>query len=509
MIAFFTTFFKRIQKPYAICLSLGALTITGYAPFYFYPSTLIALAGFFYFLQKANTVKQASGLAYCFGLGFFSAGVSWIYVSLHDYGSMPFLMAAFATFTFCAFLALFTAMVGWLSFKLKPVLLAAPFAWLLMEWIRSWIFTGFPWLNIGYSQVPDGPLAGFAPIVGVYGISLLVALTASSLVLLIRKSSRRIALLGFIILWVSGSLLKQVNWTTPVGKPISVALVQGNIAQDMKWQPEVAQQTLDQYLEMILSTKAQLIVLPETALPILSSQIPNEYLQSIKHHAKESQGDVLLGIIETDKDEYFNSMISTGSAPPQTYRKSHLVPFGEFIPLKSVFGWIYRDWLNMPLTDMSRGDTHPHVMNIAGQRVAVNICYEDVYGEEIIRQLPMASLLVNASNMAWFGDSLAPDQHLQMSQTRALETGRMMLRATNTGATAIIDPHGNIIQQIPHFTTATLIGKAQGYAGETPYVRWGNKPVLTLLFSSLTILWIVVLWIAKNKVKSNPLATKS
>ena len=491
---------KLLHQPSLHCLLLGAFAIIGFAPFYLYPCVILALAGLFYYLAQARSAKRAAWLAYCFGLGFFCTGVSWIYVSLHDYGGMPLLMAGFATFSFCAFLALFTACTGWLHFslqhrfKLHPTLAAAPLAWVLLEWVRSWIFTGFPWINVGYSQIPNGYLAGFAPIFGVYGLSLLVCLSAGLLMQMLQKSTRRNALIGFAVLWLAGSLLQKIEWSKPVGAPFSVALLQGNIAQDMKWQPEIAQQTLDQYLEMIISANAQLIVMPETALPILSNQIPDEYLKRIKTHAQENHGDVLMGIVETEQDNYYNSMLSTGSAPMQNYRKSHLVPFGEFIPLKSVIGWIYRDWLNMPLSDLSRGSTSPKPIHIAEQQVAVNICYEDVYGEEIIRQLPQATLLVNASNMAWFGDSLAPDQHLQMSQTRALETGRMMLRATNTGATAIIDSHGHVISQLPHFTNGTLTGEAQGYTGETPYVRWGNWGVLVL---GLGLLLLGLGWIRR------------
>ncbi len=468
----------------------------GFAPFYLYPFTLLSLAGLFHYLARTTTAKQAAWLGYCFGLGFFCSGVYWIYISLHDFGGMPFLMASLATFSFCAFLALFTACMGWLyynlssKFKLHTLLVSAPLAWVMLEWIRSWIFTGFPWLNVGYSTVPNSPLVGYVPIFGIYGVSLVVAFNSGLLVLITQQNTRRNALLGLVTIWLMGGLFKQIEWSQPVGAPISVALVQGNIAQDIKWQAEVAQQTLDKYLEMIVSANAQLIVTPETALPIISNQIPEEYLKHIKNHAQENRGDVLIGIVESEHNNYYNSMISTGTSPTQTYRKSHLVPFGEFIPLKNVIGWIYRDWLNMPLSDLSRGSTTPKPMNIVGQQVAVNICYEDVYGEEIIRQLPQATLLVNTSNMAWFGDSIAPDQHLQMSQTRALETARMMLRATNTGATAIINPQGQIISQLPHFNSATLIGKAQGYMGETPYVRFGNWGALLLGFLLLTLGWL-------------------
>lgn len=476
--------------------ALGAITVLGYAPFYLYPVTIISLAGLFYFLQNANTAGQAAWLGYAFGLGFFSAGVSWIYVSLHDFGGMPFIMAALATFSFCAFLALFHAVAAWLAKKSAHLLLTAPLYWVLLEWIRSWIFTGFPWLNVGYSQVPYSPLAGFAPLFGVYGVSLLAAFIASLLAIwfipprVANKTARKKIVAIVVIIWVGGSLLKFVQWTTPVGAPISVALLQGNIPQSMKWQPEVAKQTLDQYLKLVNSSSAQLTVLPETALPLLINQLSPDYLNKLGAKARQNGGDVLVGVVELENGQYYNSMLSFGSAPTQTYRKSHLVPFGEFIPLKGLIGWIYRDWLHMPLSDLSGGGARQKPLAIAGQQVAVNICYEDAFGEEIIRQLPQATLLINASNMAWYGNSWAADQHLQMSQTRALETGRMMLRATNTGATAIIDSEGNIVSHAPHFSEIMLEGTAQGYAGSTPYVRFGNWPVIILCFGLLGLLWV-------------------
>lgn len=470
-------------------LLLGSISIAGYAPFYLFPITPLALAGLFYLIYKTASPKQAALVTYSFSLGFFCTGVSWIYVSLHDFGGMPFWMAGFATFTFCAFLALFPTVAGWLSKKTSHVLIAAPVLWVLAEWVRSWIFTGFPWINVSYSQVPHSPLAGFAPIVGAYGLSLVTALSASLLLLLLNKNTRKKAALALLVLWVSGGLLKLVPWTQPSGEPISVALLQGNIAQDIKWDAAQVQRTLDQYYSLATQSSAKLIVMPETALPMLINEVPPNYLELLKAHAQKNQGDMLIGAVEYENEQYYNSMLSYGTEKTQSYRKFHLVPFGEFIPLKQVFGWIYRDWLNIPLTDLSRGGSHPQPMNIAGQKVAVDICYEDVFGEEIIHQLPAATLLVNASNDAWYGQSLASYQHLQMSQMRAMETGRMMLRATNTGATAIINRDGSIVSTLPHFTTGTLQGQAQGYIGTTPYVRFGNWATLIVLFLSVALLW--------------------
>jgi apolipoprotein N-acyltransferase len=503
-----------IIKPLAL-LMLGALSVFGFAPFYFYPASIVSLVGLFYFWHLSYTPKQAAYAGFIYGLGLFGAGIYWIYISLHEFGGMPSLMAAVATFILCAFLSFFPATVGaasvWIAgAKLSPkqghtMLFAIPVLWAMTDWIRSWIFTGFPWLSIGYSQVPNSPLAGFMPIVGVYGVSLITVFVASLagfwlarhfIHRSISKLWQRNALALLLLIGISGSLLKTVDWTTASGKPMSVALLQGNIAQSLKWAPEVSERTLALYLKMAEASAAQLIIMPETALPVLSSQLPVEIGQRLQQHALRNHGDILMGLVELENGEYFNSVFSIGSAQSQYYRKSHLVPFGEFIPFKAAFGWIYRDWLNMPLSDLSRGSIHQQPMALSGEKVALNICYEDVFGEEIIRQLPQASLLVNVSNDAWYGESLAAYQHLQFSQARALETGRTMLRATNTGATAMIGPHGQLLAHAPHFTQTTLNVMAQAYRGSTPYVYFGNWLflgfswcVLALLALSRTRLW--------------------
>jgi apolipoprotein N-acyltransferase len=344
------------------------------------------------------------------------------------------------------------------------------------------------------------------PIIGVYGVSMLTVFIASLVAYwLVKKPAsiiwKRNTIALLVLIWVAGSLLKLVEWTRPTTKPISVALLQGNIAQDIKWSPEVAEQTLSLYLRMAEASKAKLIIMPETAMPVLSSQIPQELITRLQTHAVQNQGAILVGAVEHEKDEYFNSMLSIDGSKTEVYRKSHLVPFGEFIPLKVAFGWIYRDLLNMPLSDLTKGSIHQQPMNIAGEKVAINICYEDVFGEEIIRQLPAATILVNASNDAWYGQSNAAYQHMQFSQARALETGRTVLRATNTGATAIIDPHGNILAHAPHFTGTTLNGTAQGYSGSTPYVHWGNWLFLIICLIGLTAICLPNFLACKRKTK--------
>lgn len=488
--------FALFRHPLSLAFGLGLVSVAGYAPFYIYPAPIAALAGLFYLWRQCGSSRQAARLGLAFGLGLYGGGIYWIYISLHEFGGMPVWMAVFATFCLCAFMALFPMLVGWLAKRWCSdragtlFMVAAAVLWALSDWVRSWIFTGFPWLALGYSQVPFSPLAGFAPVFGIYGVSLLAALAAGLIALWQERALRRRIVLGLALLWIAGSLLKLVEWSKPEGEPVAVALVQGNISQHIKWRPEQIEDTLARYFDLTLAQDARLVILPEIAFPLTLDRIADSYLGQLEAHAERNNGDLLFGAVELQDGQYYNSMFSLGSAEPQVYRKSHLVPFGEFIPLKSVFGWIYRDWLNIPLTDISRGSIYQEPMHIAGQRVAVNICYEDVFGEEIIRQLPEASLLVNASNDAWYGESIAADQHLQMSQARALETGRMMLRATNTGATAIIDTHGYVLAHAPHFETTVLQGEAQGYSGATPYVRWGNWPFVGLSFGLLALLWV-------------------
>ncbi|MEK6592778.1 MAG: apolipoprotein N-acyltransferase [Pseudomonadota bacterium] len=497
------------RSSFIIAFLLGAVTVLGFAPFSLSALPIVTLVLMLRLWQKQAAPRQAALSGFAFGLGLFLCGVSWVYVSLHDFGAMPAPLAAIATLLFCAFLSLFPAFAGYLCAKAPlssgfKLALFMPAVWVLLEWTRSWVFTGFPWLAIGYSQVPAGPLAGYAPVLGIYGVTLATVATAGLIVVLWsriagngqggkvepeettgQRGSRWLLIphpsaLMLLALWLGGWALKQVEWTQPHGAPVSVSLLQGNISQDMKWREDSIRATLDSYLSLIEASDSRLIILPETALPLFLHDVPADYLERVAAHARKNHGDILIGVPEKMKSgDYYNSVLSFGSTTTQTYRKSHLVPFGEFIPLRPLLGWIV-SVLAIPLQDFSRGADHQQPLQVAGQRVAVNICYEDVFGEEIIRQLPQATLLANVSNVAWFGRSIAPQQHLQISQARALETGRTMLRATNTGVTAIIDPHGRIVRSAPEFSATTVTHTVQGYQGATPYVLWGNYGVLGL-----------------------------
>ena len=476
----------------------GIVTVGGFAPFNLYPLAILGLAVLFWQWHHASSVRASFLTGFVYGLGLFGAGVNWIFISLHQYGGMAAWLAGLATFLFCALLALFPAGAGAIFARLRSrpsaLIWLAPALWVLLEWIRGWIFTGFPWLAVGYSQVPRSPLAAYAPLAGVYGVSYLSALLATLLVWswVHRQQRTQIGwgLGGAALLIVIGLGLRLPTWTTPTGQTSSVALVQGNIAQEMKWQPEKIADTLALYARLIAEHPAQLVILPETALPVFENALPQAYREYLVQQGRKNQGDIVAGLPTGSMDAaYYNSVLSFGSAPTQAYHKFHLVPFGEYIPMKAVWGWII-EVLHIPLSDFARGSTTQRPLKIGGQAVAMNICYEDVFGEEIIRQLPEAGVLANVSNVAWFGDSLALWQHGQISQMRALETGRMMLRATNTGLTALIDAEGEMLAHLPPFTQGVLRGTVTGYTGTTPYVRWGNAPVLLVCWGSLA--WVIL-----------------
>ena len=491
----------RRTAEWALAAGLGALTVTGYAPFGFYPLPLLTFAGLFLLWQRAADARAAALTGFAFGLGWFVAGVSWVYVSLHTFGAMPAPLGGAVTLLFCAYLALHPAIIGYLSrrFTLSPALhwiVFVPAAFTLIEWLRSWLFTGFPWLNPGYSQAPASPLAGYAPILGLHGVTLLLIATAGALSLIrfaaLRSRLRSVWpwLAALMLIWITGAALKTVAWTEATGTRVTVSLLQGNIEQDLKWREDHLRSTLETYLQMVRASDARLIILPETALPLFLRDVPAEYLDALAAHGRRNNGDVLLGIPERlPQGDYYNSVVSLGSADSQTYRKEHLVPFGEFIPLRPLLGAIVSQ-LSIPLQDFSRGGIEQKPLAVAGEQVAINICYEDAFGEEIIRQLPQATLLVNVSNVAWFGRSIAPQQHLQIAQMRALETGRYMLRATNTGVTAVIAPDGRVEAAAPEFTRTVLTHDVPGMRGATPFVRWGNLAALALCVFAIGIAWL-------------------
>ncbi|MBI5108253.1 MAG: apolipoprotein N-acyltransferase [Rhodocyclales bacterium] len=468
-------------------VALGAFSVLGFAPFddWFtvWPAPTFTLAGLFLLWRAAPDAGRALWLGLAWGAGFFLCGVSWVYVSLSVFGGMAPPAAAAATLAFCLYLALFPALAGYVFRRLAgadsgPFAAASLFAglWMLTEWLRGNLFTGFPWLAIGYSQSPPSPLAGWASVLGVYGLGFIVALIGGLLAAAWRRPAGWTAIL---LLLAGGALLRGMDWTQPQGAPLKVSLLQGNVPQSLKWDPKRLPLSIDTYIGLAKTHPAALTVLPETAIPLYFNEVPREVLRSLTAH-----GDALIGVaVSTTDGGYTNGAVAlTPQLAPRAYAKRHLVPFGEYPP--PGFAWFFR-FARIPMSDFTAGAPQQAPLDIAGQRIAPNICYEDLFGEELLASLPAATLLVNLSNTAWFGDSLAQPQHLQIARLRALETGRVMLRATNTGMTAMVNPDGSIAAALPPFTTASLVVDAQGRSGMTPYARWGNALALLIAVAAV------------------------
>ena len=498
----------RLSPPLVLAaLVLGAAHALSFAPTTLPWLQLIALAALFSLAQRAYSPRQAAWLGFGFGLGWFGVGVSWVYVSMHTYGGMPAVLAALATLAFCAFLALYPALAlgvaQWLSpaSRVRRLLLALPATWAASEWLRGVLFTGFPWLASGYAH-PEGPLAGYAPVVGVYGIALLAAFVGGAAALLVdRRGVPSRTLAGAVgvaaALLLGGQALQTRDWSTPVGKPLRVRLVQGNVPQNIKFEDGGLERSLAAYAALLKEPRepaAELVVLPESVLPLPLERLPEDALQALLAPTRDRGAALVFGIfIEQPEFRFYNSAVGvspagTGGAPLQRYSKRHLVPFGEFIP--PGFRW-FVDLMRMPIGDQARGAPYQGPMDLAGQRIALNICYEDLFGAEIVRAWDVPdrapTMLLNLSNLAWFNDSLALPQHLQIARLRAIETARPMLRATNTGATAIIDPRGRVLAQAPFNRATTLDAEVQGYEGTTPYVRYGDVPLLVWLAALLSV----------------------
>jgi apolipoprotein N-acyltransferase len=478
----------------ALALSGGIATTFAFAPFGLSALALVTVGALFLCWQRSPP-REAAAIGFAFGLGLFSAGVSWVYIALHTFGDMPAPLAAIGTAGFCAFLSLYPALAGWLATRWTADrsvarALACAAAWTFAEWLRSVVFTGFPWLSLGYTQIPDGAptaLAGFASLGGVFAVTLVLSLIAALAALAIDAVAaaryKPLAACALVALasWLVGSRLCDTQWTAAVGEPLAVTLVQGSVEQHLKFDPSFRERTFDLYTELANDARGRLIVLPESAFPMFVDEVPGAVLSRLALAARGRRGDLLLGLFTIDpplpgarEPRYYNSVITLGTSGAQLYRKRHLVPFGETIPFDAVVGWFIRSVLAIPLASQAAGDADQPPLEVAGQRVAVNICYEDAFGADIRAQAHDATLLVNVTNDAWYGRSLAAEQHNQIAAMRAIETGRPMLRATNTGITSAIDHSGRSLARLPWFTRANLEVRVTGREGATPYMRAGD-----------------------------------
>lgn len=438
--------------------------------------------------------RRAALYGWLFGGAMMGAGVSWVQVSIHQFGLPVYAFSVGVTVLFVLFMALFPALVCYCAARLRlradiPGAFAFSGLWTLSEWVRGWLLTGFPWLFAGYSQI-DSPLAAYAPVFGVLGVSFVLACCGGMLVMLVAPAARTArvpALIAILVMVLGGTALSRIEWSRSAGAPLQATLIQGNIAQSNKWAPEQRELTLVRYRD--LSSRhwsSDIIVWPETAVPAFPQEVA-DFLDELAANAAASNTSLLLGIptMHPQQPGYLNSVIALG-ADTARYDKRHLVPFGEYLPLRFLLGPVL-DFLTIPMSDFSAGAPDQGAFMVHGHRAGVSICYEDAYGNELRRALPDAALLVNVSNDAWFGDSLAPHQHLEIARMRALEFSRYMLRATNTGVSAIIDHKGRIVTRIPQFTAAATTADLTPRRGATPYALAGHVPVVLLAIIALAL----------------------
>jgi apolipoprotein N-acyltransferase len=458
-------------------LAAGVLFTLAFAPFDYAYLAILALTVLFACWQDVS-VKRVLLRGYLFGLGQFGLGVSWVYVSIHDFGGAGIASAGTLTALFVAFWAMFPALAAYAWAKLAGNrLLLMPVIWLLVEYLRGClVLDGFPWLIAGYSQL-ETPLAGYVPIIGVYGTGFLLALSASFILFIVQYKNWKIVGV-LLVLWAIGGYLQTVQWTNAIGAPIKVALIQGNITQDKKWLPENKINTLRLYKDLTEQHwDAKVIVWPESAIPAYFSEVNEVFLMPLHQLARQHNTDLLVSLpIDSESGEQFNGAMTLGSHIAD-YRKRHLLPFGETMPWQPVSGFILSQ-LKLRLGDFSAGSNTQPLLNAGGYAFITSICYEDVFGEYAIDGLEKAAYLVNVTNDGWFGDSIEPHQHLQMARMRALETGRFLLRTTNTGITAIVAPNGRIIQQLPLFKVGVLSDYIIPMTGLTPYALIGDVPIL-------------------------------
>jgi apolipoprotein N-acyltransferase len=490
----------------------GACTVFAFAPFGVSGLAFATFTVLFWQWQRAASPREAALAGFAFGAGLYGAGASWLYIALESFGGMPPWLAAIAIAVLIAYMALWPAAAGWLAGRYTRAgslsrLVVAAGAFTLAEWLRGYVFTGFPWLALGYTQVPDGLVPGYAPLGGVYLVTLVMALIAGFAARAAEALAQRTpqaaaaSLAGIAVLVLAGAGSSRIEWTAPSGAPVAVSLVQGNVLQDIKFDPQFRAATFDRYLRLVEQSRGRLIVLPESAFPMFSDEVPDTVLLALIRMASARKGDVLLGLFTAEAPEpgseeprYYNTVIALGDSDLQFYRKNHLVPFGETIPLKPVIGWFIRSVLAIPHADQARGGATQPPLVVAGQRVALNICYEDAFGAELIHGARDAHLLVNVTNDAWYGRSIAAEQHNQIAAMRARELGRPMLRATNTGITSAIGHDGRELARLPWFTTGILETSIAGRDGATPYLRFGDALMLALAAAAIAVPIFVVRW---------------
>lgn len=475
----------------------GALGVLAFSPFNLWWMSLVSLS-LLLFLLNSNQESHAFRAGYLYGLGMFGFGVSWVFNSLYDFGNAPWVAAAVMTLVAALVLSLFPAGVVKLYMQLSSrvtnsvlQMLLFTCLWVLFEWLRSWVLTGFPWLLMGHILV-DSPFTGIIPVLGVFGGSTIIAMISASIFqALTTNSISQTKWLVFIGIFIALNFsLNNISWTqAAIDEPKRVAAVQANIPFEMKWDKSRRNEVYQIYVDLTSNYwDSEIIVWPETAIPTFYRVANQDFIPLFEKQLKQHDVELISGVFtyEPGSERIFNSLVTLGNET-QIYSKQHLVPFGEYLPLRWIFEF-FRSLVTIPMSDLSAGEGSS-VVTLKDVPVGVSICYEAAYGNEINHALPEAQLLINVTNDAWFGDSLAPHQHLQIARTRSLETGRYMIRAANTGISAIIDSSGRVTEQSGQFTDAVVSGDIWPITGSTPFVRWGNWVII----SSLSVLLLIIL----------------
>lgn len=470
----------------------GAMTTLTFAPFGLYflmPVVMLPVM----FVWVFTPPRASAKLSFWYGAGLFLSGTYWLYISIHVFGQAPLWVAMLIMVGLVLIMSAYCAAAGWIISRLaegsaRRLLFVGPAAWVTIEWLRGWLMSGFPWLAAGYSQI-DSTLAGWVPLVGVYGASVVTVLSSAALLgAVIEKGRARWLYAGTVILpWVVGAALQPIQWTEATDGSLRTTIVQGGVSQDRKWAADEFKPTLELYRNALLEYHdSDLVIWPEVAIPSTIDQV-ERYIGEWQSDIQSQPRTLLFGILERDLEarKVFNSVVMLNGHDRQIYRKRHLVPFGEYFPVPD----FVRKWMrlmSLPTSDMSAGDEdQPLLEALSGDKMAVAICYEDAYGAEQLYALPEASVLINVSNDAWFGDSIAPHQHLEIARMRALEAGRYVVRATNNGVSAFIGPKGELLDTAPQFEYAAITMDIIPHTGATPFVRGGNWPVITLLLGIL------------------------
>lgn len=491
----------------SLALFTGIMLTGAFAPFSLFPLAIISIAVLLVLFLDISP-KRAFWRGWLFGLGLFGTGVSWVFISIHTFGNASVGLAFLITAFFVGVLALFPALSGYLLNRYFPypsdakILYAFPAIWVLLEWVRSWIFTGFPWLNLGDTQI-NSVLRGYAPILSVYGVTFAVLLCSSTLVNAYFKLKAKhykqfyFNMMHFAMIWMIGAVLCMVSWTKPEGTPIKVSLIQGNIPQEMKWHEDQVLPTLNQYLDLTRQHwNSQLIVWPESAIP-LTLQDAKPFVDQLAREAQLHHTAILTGItVKHGEDNYYNAVIAIGDHTEDFYLKRRLVPFGEFTPLPIILEKMMKKF-DIPMSNLIADTDKIKPIDANGLKISTFICYEIAFAEQVLSGNANIDLLLSVNNDAWFGKSIALAQHLEMGQMRALEMGRPLLFVSNTGLTAFIDSKGKIQSQAPPFQPYVLTDLVQKMKGKTPWQRHALDPLLILSF----IFLIRSAWIQKKLYK--------